>query len=63
MSKVTGLEALKLIAADVQGFRENGESDMRSVLNSINYLRSQIANGMTAEEIWAERTLDDEGDE
>jgi hypothetical protein len=48
---ITATEALKFVKDHVQWCRENGESDMRSVLGYINMLEKQISDSKTVEEI------------
>lgn len=51
MNKITVSDALKLIKNFAQSCRENGEADMRSILNFVRALQRDYDAGMTRNEI------------
>ena len=51
MNEITVNDVLKIIKDEAQWCRENGESDMRNILNAVNYLQNQIDSGKSREEI------------
>ena len=55
-------DALTIIFNQAQWCRENGETDMRNILNCVRGLRSQIERGDTREVIIA-RYTEEEDDE
>jgi hypothetical protein len=62
MEQITALDVLQLVGDRAQWCRENGESDMRNILNTTRYLKSLIDAGKTRDEIMAEFADDeDEG--
>jgi hypothetical protein len=58
MEELTAQDVLTLIKKRAQWCRENGESDMRNILNTIRGIEGDIAAGKTRDEIMA----DDEDD-
>ena len=60
MSDITVSDAIKILAGKAQWCRENGESDMRNILNAANMLRRMIAEGKSREEIVQAFSSDDE---
>lgn len=63
MDQLTVDDALKLLADRAQWCRENGESDMRSILNTARGIKSMIAEGQGREEIMTMWGNDDDEDE
>ena len=53
MEQLTALDVLKLIQDRAQWCRENGESDMRNILNTAQTLKALITGGKTRDEILA----------
>lgn len=51
MSELTVLDAINVLAGKAQWCRENGESDMRNILNTASMLRRLISEGKSREEI------------
>lgn len=51
MKELSVNDVLNLISTLAQHFREQGENDMRGVLNCIRLIREQIASGKSREEI------------
>ena len=51
MNDLTVDDVLKIIGDRAQWCRENGESDMRNILNTVRHIRNDIAAGKTREEI------------
>jgi hypothetical protein len=54
MEELTAQDVLTLIKKRAQWCRENGESDMRNILNTVRGIESDIAAGKTRAEILAE---------
>lgn len=54
MDQLTVQDVLTLIEKRAQWCRENGESDMRNILNTIRGIKSDIAAGKTRDEIMAD---------
>jgi hypothetical protein len=54
MDQLTVQDVLTLIEKRAQWCRENGESDMRNILNTIRGIKSDIAAGKTRAEILAD---------
>ena len=54
MDQLTVQDVLALIEKRAQWCRENGESDMRNILNTIRGIKSDIAAGKTRDEIMAD---------
>ncbi len=52
--ELTVQDVLALIEKRAQWCRENGESDMRNILNTIRGIKSDIAAGKTRDEIMAD---------
>jgi len=63
MEQLTVDDALKLLADRAQQCRENGDTDMRNILNTIRGIKSMIAEGKTRAEILAAWGPDDDDDE
>lgn len=61
MEKLTATEALDLVAKEAQRCRENGETDMRNILNFVRAVKTLVAEGKTMQEISA--YWDDDEDE
>lgn len=62
MEKLTATEALDLVAEQAQKCRENGESDMRNILNFVRAIKPLVAEGKTRQEIsayWGDDEDDD----
>lgn len=57
---LTAQDVLKLLADRAQYCRENGESDMRNILNTVRHIRTLIADGKTRTEILADFAEDDD---
>lgn len=51
--KLTAEDVLKLIEDRAQWCRENGESDMRNILNTIRGIKGDMAEGKSRTEILA----------
>lgn len=51
MSNITAVEALTIVRDRAQWCREEGESDMRSIIWLVDSLITKIAEGKSAEEI------------
>lgn len=60
MSEITAVEALTIVRARAQWCREEGESDMRSIIWMVDSLLTKIAEGKSAEEIKAYLSDDEE---
>lgn len=63
MGKLTATEALDLVAKEAQRCRENGDSDMRNILNFVRAVKALVEEGKTKEEISAFWADDDEDGE
>ena len=63
MEQLTVDDALKLLADRAQQCRENGDSDMRNILNTVRGIKSMIAEGKSRTEILAAYGPDDDEDE
>lgn len=53
-------DALKIIRDRAQWCREEGESDMRNILHTIDSLKADIAAGLSRDEIIAKNTSDED---
>lgn len=62
MEQITVIDALDIVASRVQWLRRNGESDMRSILNTVRLVRRMVNEGKSRDEILAEFN-DDDADE
>ena len=62
MDQLTVDDALKLLADRAQRCRENGDTDMRNILNTVRGIKSMIAEGKTRAEILAALGPDDDED-
>ena len=62
MDQLTAEDVLKLLADRAQQCRENGESDMRNILNTVRGIRAMIAGGKTRAEILADFAPDEDED-
>ena len=51
MSDITAIEALTIVRERAQWCREEGESDMRSIIWLVDSLLTKISEGKSAEEI------------
>lgn len=51
MNELSAKDVLDIIGSLVQHFRENGETDMRGILNGIRVIKEQIASGKSREDI------------
>ena len=60
MDQLTVDDVLTLVAKHAQWCRENGEGDMRNVLNNVRAIRAQIQAGKSRAEIMADDEEDDE---
>ena len=63
MEQLTVDDALKLLADSAQQCRENGDSDMRNILNTVRGIKSMIAKGKSRTEILATWGPDDEDED
>jgi hypothetical protein len=63
MSGLTADDALKLLADRAQWCRENGETDMRNILNTVHGIKSMIAEGKSRAEILEALGPDEDEDE
>lgn len=63
MEQLTVEDTLKLLADRAQQCRENGDSDMRNILNAVRGIRTMIADGKSRAEILAAWGPDDDEDE
>ncbi len=62
MEQLTVIDALAIVAARAQWCRENGESDMRNILNTVSLVSRMVNEGKSRDEILAEFN-DDDADE
>ena len=62
MEQITAVDVLKIVSDRAQWCRENGDSDMRNILNTTRAIRSMIDGGKTRDEILANFSNDDEDD-
>lgn len=60
MNELTVNDVLELVRKYAQQCRENGESDMRNILNCIRYIKDGIQSGKSREEIIGAWEEDDE---
>jgi len=60
MNELTAHDVLKLLMDRAQWCRENGESDMRNILNTGRMIKEKLAEGKSREEILAYLADDDE---
>ena len=51
MNELNANDVLKIIGKRAQSCREDGESDMRNIIDLVGFLRREIANGKSREEI------------
>ena len=51
MNELSAKDVLDIIGYLVQQFRENGETDMRGILNGIRVIKEHIASGKSREDI------------
>ena len=63
MEQLTVDDTLKLLADRAQSCRENGDTDMRNILNTVRGIRSMIAEGKSRAEILTAWGPDDDEDE
>ena len=63
MEQLTVDHALKLLADRAQQCRENGDTDMRNILNTVRCIKSMIAEGKTRAEILEAWGPDDDEEE
>ena len=63
MDQLTAEDVLKLIADRAQWCRENGESDMRNILNTVRAIREGMKEGKTRTEILADFADDDDDED
>ena len=61
--ELTANDALDLVAKRAQECRENGDSDMRNILNYVRAIKPLVAEGKTREEIIAYFADDDDDDD
>ena len=59
---MTAKDVLKLVTDRAQWCHENGESDMRNILNTTRSIKAMLAEGKTRDEILASFAEDDEED-
>ena len=62
MNQLTVSDVLQLISARAQWCRENGESDMRNILNTVRAIKSLMDEGKTRTEVLAYFANDDDAD-
>ena len=62
MNELTAQDVLKLLMDHAQRCRENGESDMRNILNVGRMIKAKLAEGKSREEIFAYLADDEEED-
>ncbi len=62
MSQLTVDDVLSLLSERAQWCRENGESDMRNILNTIRSIKTLISEGKSREDILDYFSDDDEED-
>ena len=60
MNELKAIDVLKIIEARAQACREDGESDMRNIIDAVSFLRRQILSGKSREEILDEWREDEE---
>lgn len=60
MNELTAQDVLTLLMDRAQWCRENGESDMRNILNVGRMIKEKLAEGKSREEILAYLADDDE---
>ena len=63
MEQITAVDVLKIVSDRAQWCRENGDSDMRNILNTTRAIRSMIDGGKTRDEILANFSNDDDEDD
>lgn len=63
IEQISAVDVLKLVNDRAQWCRENGESDMRNILNTTREIKSMIDSGKTRDEILAAFADDDEESE
>lgn len=63
MNELTAHDVLKLMTDRAQWCRENGESDMRNILNTGRSIRTMLSEGKSREEILAYFADDESEDE
>lgn len=51
MNQLTAVDVLKLISDRAQWCRENGESDMRNILNTVRIIKNMLNEGKTRNEV------------
>jgi hypothetical protein len=60
MDQLTAHDVLNLITARAQWCRENGESDMRNILNTARLIKTMLEEGKSREEILSYLADDDD---
>lgn len=60
MNQLTVNDALNLVVDCANRCRENGDSDMRTIINVVRAIRAEIAGGKTRTEILAHFEDDDD---
>lgn len=60
MNELTATDVLKLVGDRAQWCRENGESDMRNILNTVRFIKLMIDEGKARAEVLAYFEDDDE---
>ena len=63
MDQLTVDDVLKLLSDRAQQCRENGDSDMRNILNTVRGIKSMIAEGKSRAEILAAWGPDDDDED
>jgi hypothetical protein len=63
MTDLTVNDALDLIAATAQHCRENGDGDMRNILNQVRGIKRMIGEGKTGDEIMEAYTIDEDDED
>lgn len=54
MNDLTAFDAIKILSDRAQYCRENGDSDMRNILNTAHFLKRMISEGKSRDEILKE---------
>jgi uncharacterized protein (DUF433 family) len=60
MNELTALDVLKLLTDRAQQCRENGDSDMRNILNTARHIKTMLNDGKSREEILADFAEDED---
>lgn len=60
MDEFAAIDVLKIIEQRAQSCREDGESDMRNIIDLVRFLRREISSGKSREQIINEFIEDEE---